>query len=424
MGELPCLRRSFSQPSGGFREAKEGDPFRALGESVSFGRFLTDSLAWERWSAFSHNRYLEEVEKFAKPGSVAEKKAYFEAHYKRKAAERAAALLEAANVVTTSNVVEQPATEDKKRNDSLMESDMVKGEIDVGEQQDKDVASNVTICPSNSNLCVERNEPDVSELEGGGGGVAIQESMDVESSNPVEISIPPENNVDLNKIESTTEENMLGSEEARDQEIIASASKKRSSSSSSKSTSQNKAYKTLLSPAKQMTHVQTTKANNLASRSKNFVEDMVNKKNAKSLHMSIHFSSHSGGESSKTTSPIIQKIKSLKNFTASLSVSKNNSASSQTKTKASVNELKRPSLNLKSEDRSNRPMLNKSVAGGIIADQKRNSPSKENSKSPNGRGSKPRSSLITSPFSLRSEERAAKRKEARLKTIVLFIQSL
>lgn len=125
-------------------------------------------------------------------------------------------------------------------------------------------------------------------------------------------------------------------QEARDQEIIASASKKRSSSSSSKSTSQNKAYKTVLSPAKQMTHVQTTKANNLASRSKNFVEDMVNKKNAKSLHMSIHFSSHSGGESSKTTSPIIQKIKSLKNFTASLSVSKNNSASSQTKTKVST----------------------------------------------------------------------------------------
>ncbi|EXB44791.1 Serine/threonine-protein phosphatase 5 [Morus notabilis] len=46
-------------------------------------------------------------------------------------------------------------------------------------------------------------------------------------------------------------------QEARDQEIIASASKKRSSSSSSKSTSQNKAYKTVLSPAKQMNHVQT-----------------------------------------------------------------------------------------------------------------------------------------------------------------------
>ncbi|KAK8526262.1 hypothetical protein V6N13_017314 [Hibiscus sabdariffa] len=53
--------------------------------SVSFGRFENEPLAWERRSSFSHNRYLEEVEKFSKPGSVIEKKAYFEAHFKRKA---------------------------------------------------------------------------------------------------------------------------------------------------------------------------------------------------------------------------------------------------------------------------------------------------------------------------------------------------
>ncbi|KAL8258260.1 hypothetical protein R6Q59_030301 [Mikania micrantha] len=53
--------------------------------SVSFGRFESESLSWERRSSFSHNRYLEEVEKYSKPGSVTEKKAYFEAHFKRKA---------------------------------------------------------------------------------------------------------------------------------------------------------------------------------------------------------------------------------------------------------------------------------------------------------------------------------------------------
>lgn len=52
--------------------------------SVSFGRFETESLSWERKSSFSHNRYLEEVEKYSKPGSVTEKKAYFEAHFKKK----------------------------------------------------------------------------------------------------------------------------------------------------------------------------------------------------------------------------------------------------------------------------------------------------------------------------------------------------
>lgn len=53
--------------------------------SISFGRFETEALCWERRSSFSHNRYLDEVEKYSKPGLVTEKKAYFEAHFKRKA---------------------------------------------------------------------------------------------------------------------------------------------------------------------------------------------------------------------------------------------------------------------------------------------------------------------------------------------------
>lgn len=53
--------------------------------SISFGRFEEESLDWERRSSFSHNRYLEEVKKYSRPGSVTEKKAYFEAHFKRKA---------------------------------------------------------------------------------------------------------------------------------------------------------------------------------------------------------------------------------------------------------------------------------------------------------------------------------------------------
>ncbi|XVE75140.1 hypothetical protein DITRI_Ditri12bG0071900 [Diplodiscus trichospermus] len=61
----------------------------ALEVSVSFGRFENDSLSWEKWSSFSPNKYLEEVEKCATPGSVAQKKAYFEEHYKKIAARKA-----------------------------------------------------------------------------------------------------------------------------------------------------------------------------------------------------------------------------------------------------------------------------------------------------------------------------------------------
>ncbi|KAI4357670.1 hypothetical protein L6164_001604 [Bauhinia variegata] len=52
--------------------------------SISFGRFENEPLSWERRSSFSHNRYLEEVEKCSKPGSVIEKKAILEAHFKKK----------------------------------------------------------------------------------------------------------------------------------------------------------------------------------------------------------------------------------------------------------------------------------------------------------------------------------------------------
>ncbi|XP_040385323.1 protein WVD2-like 7 [Oryza brachyantha] len=56
----------------------------ALGESVSFGRFLAEPLEWGKWSAFEHNRYLEEAARQSRPGSVAQKKAFFEARYARR----------------------------------------------------------------------------------------------------------------------------------------------------------------------------------------------------------------------------------------------------------------------------------------------------------------------------------------------------
>ncbi|XP_062203492.1 protein WVD2-like 7 isoform X2 [Phragmites australis] len=62
----------------------KADMMSALGESVSFGRFLSEPLEWGKWSAFAHNRYLEEASRQSRPGSVAQKKAFFEAHYARK----------------------------------------------------------------------------------------------------------------------------------------------------------------------------------------------------------------------------------------------------------------------------------------------------------------------------------------------------
>eukprot|EP00258_Populus_trichocarpa_P031232 XP_024447251.1 protein WVD2-like 7 isoform X1 [Populus trichocarpa] len=51
--------------------------------SITFGRYTADTLAWEKYSVFSHNRCQEELEKFKAPGLVAQKKAYFEEYYKK-----------------------------------------------------------------------------------------------------------------------------------------------------------------------------------------------------------------------------------------------------------------------------------------------------------------------------------------------------
>ncbi|CAN8291797.1 unnamed protein product [Cochlearia groenlandica] len=69
-------------------------PNPSLQVSVSFGRFDNDSLSWEKFSAFSPNKYLEEVGKCATPGSVAQKKAYFEAHYKKIADKKAEIMMD------------------------------------------------------------------------------------------------------------------------------------------------------------------------------------------------------------------------------------------------------------------------------------------------------------------------------------------
>ncbi|CAL5381859.1 unnamed protein product [Camellia sinensis] len=110
MGESPtCLVRSFSQPAGTTStEPEEGDPYCALTTSISFRRFMLESLACEKWSCFSNNQYLEEAKKSSKPGLVAQRKAYFEALYKRNGAKKPAALLEEQNAACNEpNVMEE-----------------------------------------------------------------------------------------------------------------------------------------------------------------------------------------------------------------------------------------------------------------------------------------------------------------------------
>ncbi|CAI0556450.1 unnamed protein product [Linum tenue] len=69
-----------------YRDGEDSQAFRisklADHGSISFGRYESEGLAWEKFSVFSPNRRKEDVEKSTAPGFVAQKKAYFEEYFK------------------------------------------------------------------------------------------------------------------------------------------------------------------------------------------------------------------------------------------------------------------------------------------------------------------------------------------------------
>lgn len=116
----------------------------ALGESISFGRFMSESLSWEKWSTFSQNKYVEEAERYARPGSVAQKKAFFEAHYKRIAAQKAAAaLVEQENNNNNNDNAAKNSTEPESETMVLSSSQeaVVEPEVEKTEQPESDIST-------------------------------------------------------------------------------------------------------------------------------------------------------------------------------------------------------------------------------------------------------------------------------------------
>lgn len=112
--------------------------------------------------------------------------------------------------------------------------------------------------------------------------------------------------------------------------VLALTSKKGLKKSSTKLFNESRAFKGVLSAAKQETSVQTRKGNVVAPRSKNDVEDSDDRKRLRknSLHASIHCSSKTV-ESSSKFSPVIQKIRNSTVYAALLNGSKNNSTTLQ-----------------------------------------------------------------------------------------------
>ncbi|CAA2968683.1 Hypothetical predicted protein [Olea europaea subsp. europaea] len=279
MGESSAWRRrSFSQPSSPTSSAeKQGNPLkRALTSSVSFGRFMSEQLDWEKWSTFTHNRYLEDVQKYSRPGSVAEKKAFFEAHYRRR---RNAALVEQQNA-RTSNFSESNLTNE------------------VIEETKADAVRNRELV---SSIVDERKLEDAST-----GGAEKATELPVLTENLV----------------ATT---------TRDS---ASSNKKKLSFSSSMLSTNGIASK-LVPPAKPETPVQLRK-NDRTTLNSNTALNSISKKNltVTSLHMSVNFAS-CADETKKVSSLGLEKIVNSRLIWTPAQASKEN-ALQQTSTVASV----------------------------------------------------------------------------------------
>ncbi|XVE92250.1 hypothetical protein REPUB_Repub01dG0080600 [Reevesia pubescens] len=490
MGESACLVRSFSNPAEISNEAKEGDPIRALTESVSFGRFMSESLAWEKWSTFSHNRYLEEVEKFSKPGSVAQKKAYFEAHYKRRAAMRAAALLEQAKTVT--NDASQMGTINAAPFDPSLDSDSATANPSLAmNQQEKNVSDSEVANAADvdaGNLNVERDYMDVTDAEKGqavmGKDVNMENNNQVENSKALEI-------IDNYSMIIATPDTKIPHKECTDYKNSTSSSKKRRTNSLSKSSTPSRASRLPLHPSKRVASAQARSDAGVAESTGN--SNDKKKTIPHSIHMSINFASatnktsktslrmpkdsstplqtptrafkkaadqenlapSSGKRQSNSTSKlsnhgevskqetsrvgnnhaltnkksavdsnerrrIVQKSLHMSmNFTpragqtnkTSHKISRESSIPIQAPTRASVNAgSANASKVLQSRENRTKAVLNKSVSGGETRDG--SWPSHSNcSKSSSANGTSTRSPISSFPFSFRSEERAAKRKE-------------
>ncbi|KAJ8758879.1 hypothetical protein K2173_002658 [Erythroxylum novogranatense] len=386
MGEPACLRRSFSHPSSASRETKEGDPLRALTESISFGRFMSESLAWEKWSTFSHNRYLEEVEQFSKPGSVAQMKAYFEAHYKMRAAMKASTLLEQPNVVA--NNVSEAEPNSTGHNDSASDNESAKA-TSCNEQQDTSLIE--ANCPNNQRVNAENEQVERSEKCAELNGV-VESPTEVKKINQLEIA------QNSDKITPTSEYKLPEKKTAEKENLAAVPTNKRRMNSSGKSSNHSKASKLPKPSTSHVSSLQPRAGEIVSQSSKNSAGDLFHKKGATptSVRMSINFGSSSG-----------------QNRKSSLRMSRESRSTQQNPTKTSVSEVSKiiPSAVRPSEDRRKKSLLNKSVSATTLASTILQALGGDRIKSPSASGSKTRTPLTPSPFNLRCEERAARRKE-------------
>ncbi|XP_038996916.1 protein WVD2-like 7 isoform X1 [Hibiscus syriacus] len=436
MGDSACLMQPFSYTAGIPNDSKEGNP--VLGQSISFGRFMSESLSWDKWSTFSHNKYVEEAERYARPGSVAQKKAFFEAHYKTLAARKAAALLEQAKNSATINATETEAQ--GPETGSIYECKETNSEFVKIENRNMGILAasvdepQVLLENNMKNQSFEKSEVvckaeiiDNKELELSEGtqmekpllknGKTNQEESEVTSkkkpshSSSSKVSAN-ECDKELELSEGTQMEKPLLKNGKTSQDEYEVTSKRRPSHSSSKVSANARTSKVPFSPAKFKAPLHPNNGNNLTPMAKKSAAiDTSERKRPtpKSSHKSINFSP--AKELSKSTSTSIRKIDGSR-IDSSSKASKECPTPLRTPSKVSISgKPKQSSATPWSENRSGRTPVNSSASISKTACGKWSFLPTDCSRILSGRRNKSQSPGIFVSFSLRTEERAARRKQ-------------
>ncbi|XVF57891.1 hypothetical protein PTKIN_Ptkin07bG0019000 [Pterospermum kingtungense] len=400
MGESACLMQPFSYTAGIPNEAKEGNPDHALGQSVSFGRFMSESLAWEKWSTFSHNKYVEEAERYARPGSVAQKKAFFEAHYKTLAARKAAAaLLEQANAASAAAASNGEAEEGGGVSETMNSSSQMTENGSIYDSKENDPSSvkfetskveGTDSVVAEQHVLLENNMKKKQSFEKNG-VVDKAEIGDVKVKNQSR-QLGEDKELELSE-GTQMEKPLLKSANANQDEFEVTSKRKPPYARTSKVTS---------SPAKFTAPIGANKRNNLTPMAKKSAMDIPDRKRStpKSSHKSISFTP--AKEFNRFTSTIIRKVDGSR-IGSNSKPSKDYPTPLRTPNTAFTSgRAKPPSATPWSENKSARTPVNSSASATKRARAKWNFlPTENKSQSPG----------IFSSFSLRTEERAARRKQ-------------
>ncbi|KAL3636659.1 hypothetical protein CASFOL_018958 [Castilleja foliolosa] len=406
MGDSTCLLHGFSYASAIPNESKQGNSVHALGESISFGRFMKESLSWEKWSSFSsspHKKYVEEAERYAQPGSVAQKKAFFEAHYKRIAAQKAAAAL----------LDQQNANDDNKCAQAEIEVGI--GNTDDGDDHDRRVILD-------SQLDDVKSIEDVEEDGGVNGNnqfsVGVAEIIkEGESAITTEVEVSGES--PMRRISDGSEMPLLKHNSVATDDVSSAESKRKSSLSCLKSSIRRKTWKIPSTPAAKPKPVTT---NTQTPYLKNENNDVIIQSTTRKPY--VGSTDNKRASSTKSLRELINLVPfketdkepsfaAKKGFSGSTKTPKVCSTPLRTPIVGTTKgESKNPAATPLTENKRMKTPIDPSAARG----SKTNGPkwhilSAVSSKSVTAYRNKLQSPCLSTPFTLRTEERAAKRKQ-------------